>query len=41
MATPTGQATLRQLALKADVLIENFKVGGLAKFGLDYASLAK
>ncbi|HUN72544.1 MAG TPA: CoA transferase [Steroidobacteraceae bacterium] len=29
-----------QLAREADVLIENFKVGGLAKFGLDYASLA-
>ncbi len=41
MASAAGQSTLRQLALKADVLIENFKVGGLAKFGLDYTSLAK
>lgn len=30
-----------QLAREADVLIENFKVGGLAKYGLDYASLAR
>jgi crotonobetainyl-CoA:carnitine CoA-transferase CaiB-like acyl-CoA transferase len=30
-----------QLACEADVLIENFKAGGLAKYGLDYASLAK
>ena len=32
---------MRKLALRSDVLIENFKVGGLAKFGLDYASIAK
>ena len=31
----------RKLAARSDVLIENFKVGGLAKFGLDYASLSK
>jgi crotonobetainyl-CoA:carnitine CoA-transferase CaiB-like acyl-CoA transferase len=37
--TPEGQATVRDLARGADVLIENFKVGGLAKYGLDYASL--
>ena len=30
---------MRKLAARSDVLIENFKVGGLAKFGLDYASL--
>ena len=36
---PEGQALVRGLALHADVLIENFKVGGLAKYGLDYASL--
>ena len=41
MAAPEGQAHLRQLALQSDILIENFKVGGLAKYGLDYASLAK
>ena len=37
--TPEGQATVRQLAARADVLIENFKVGGLAKYGLDWESL--
>ncbi len=37
--TPEGQATVRDLVRDADVLIENFKVGGLAKYGLDYASL--
>ncbi len=37
--TTGGQATIRQLASGADVLIENFKVGGLAKYGLDYSSL--
>ncbi len=37
--TPEGQATVRRLASRADVLIENFKVGGLAKYGLDWESL--
>ena len=32
---------VRKLAARSDALIENFKVGGLAKFGLDYASLSK
>ena len=36
---PAGQAELKRLVAKADVLIENFKVGGLAAYGLDYASL--
>ena len=36
-----GQAALRQLVRSADVLVENFKTGGLAKYGLDYESLAK
>lgn len=36
-----GQEIVRSLAKEADVLIENFKVGGLAKYGLDYASLQK
>ncbi|NDV87695.1 CoA transferase [Aurantimonas aggregata] len=40
-ATPEGQALVRGLAADADVLIENFKVGGLAKFGLDYESLKR
>jgi crotonobetainyl-CoA:carnitine CoA-transferase CaiB-like acyl-CoA transferase len=38
--TPEGQAEARRLIGDADVVIENFKVGGLAKYGLDYASLA-
>lgn len=38
--TPEGQAKVRALIQDADVVIENFKVGGLAKYGLDYASLA-
>ena len=37
--TPEGQALVRRLASHADVLIENFKVGGLVRYGLDYASL--
>ena len=38
-AAPDGRAIVTRLATRADVLIENFKVGGLKKFGLDYASL--
>src|SRR5204862_131660 len=38
---PEGQRTVRKLAARSDILIENFKVGGLKKFGLDYASLAQ
>ena len=37
---PAGQALVRELAARCDVLLENYKVGGLAKYGLDYASLA-
>lgn len=40
IATTDGQATLRSLVAKADVFLENFKAGGLAKYGLDYASLS-
>ncbi|MBN7796414.1 CaiB/BaiF CoA transferase family protein [Parahaliea mediterranea] len=40
MKSPEGQATLRQLAAESDVVIENFKVGDAARYGLDYASLA-
>ncbi len=36
---PEGQKLVRALARRSDVLIENFKVDGLAKYGLDYASL--
>ena len=39
IATPEGQARIRALAMDADVIIENFKVGGLARYGLDAASL--
>ncbi|MEP7029649.1 MAG: CaiB/BaiF CoA-transferase family protein [Pseudolabrys sp.] len=35
-----GKRIVRKLAARSDILIENFKVGGLAKFGLDYKSLA-
>ncbi|MGO4524587.1 CaiB/BaiF CoA transferase family protein [Microvirga sp. 2MCAF35] len=37
--TPEGQKLVRKLASHADVVIENFKVGGLKKYGLDYESL--
>lgn len=37
---PEGQAEVRRLVAKADVLIENFKLGGLARHGLDYDSLS-
>ena len=37
--TEEGQALVRRLALHADVLVENFKVGGLKKYGLDYDRL--
>ena len=37
--TPDGQQAVRDLVSDADILIENFKVGGLAKYGLDYDSL--
>jgi len=37
--TYEGQATVRRLVADADVVIENFKVGGLAKYGLDWESL--
>jgi len=36
---PDGQEIIRQLVLQTDVLIENYKVGGLAKYGLDFDSL--
>ncbi|MEH3046725.1 CaiB/BaiF CoA transferase family protein [Sphingomonas adhaesiva] len=39
IATPEGQARVRDLAAGADVVIENYKVGGLAKYGLDAAAL--
>lgn len=39
-STEEGQAVIHALVKDADVLIENFKVGGLAKYGLDYGSLS-
>ena len=41
LATPEGQDIVRRLATLSDVLIENFKVGDLERYGLDYASLKK
>ncbi|MBB4864148.1 crotonobetainyl-CoA:carnitine CoA-transferase CaiB-like acyl-CoA transferase [Pseudomonas nitritireducens] len=41
LATPEGQALVRALAGECDVLIENYKAGSLAKYGLDYDSLSK
>jgi crotonobetainyl-CoA:carnitine CoA-transferase CaiB-like acyl-CoA transferase len=40
-ATERGREIVRRLAARSDVLIENFKVGGLAKFGLDYEQLRR
>jgi len=40
ISSAEGSAMVRQLAAAADVLIENYKVGQLAKYGLDHASLA-
>lgn len=37
---PEGQALIQQLAAHCDVVVENFKVGGLQKYNLDYASLS-
>ena len=39
MATPEGQALIRQMALEADIVVENFKVSGLKQYGLDQESL--
>ena len=39
MAKPEGQQLIRDLAAKADIVVENFKLGGLKKYGLDYDSL--
>jgi len=40
MAKQEGAALIKALAAKADVLVENFKVGGLKKYGLDYEALS-
>ncbi|MDP1792356.1 MAG: CaiB/BaiF CoA-transferase family protein, partial [Methylibium sp.] len=39
LAHPDGQALVRALALQADVLVENYKVGDMARYGLDFESL--
>ncbi len=39
IATEEGRALIRELALKSDIFVENFKVGGLKKYGLDHESL--
>ena len=39
IASPQGQEQILALAARADILVENFKPGGLKKYGLDYASL--
>jgi crotonobetainyl-CoA:carnitine CoA-transferase CaiB-like acyl-CoA transferase len=39
LATPEGQALARELAMSCDVLIENYKVGDLKRYGLDYDAL--
>lgn len=40
LATAEGQATVRKIAAQAQIVIENYKPGGLAKYGLDYAALS-
>ncbi len=39
LSTPEGQHTIRRLAARADVLVENFRPGALARYGLDHESL--
>jgi crotonobetainyl-CoA:carnitine CoA-transferase CaiB-like acyl-CoA transferase len=41
LSTKAGQDTVREIALRSDVVVENFKVGALAKYGLDYAALSQ
>lgn len=41
ISQPAGQEIVRRLVAECDVLLENYKVGGLAKYGLDYAALAQ
>jgi len=40
IADPEGQDLIRALALESDILVENFKVGDLARYGLDYPTLS-
>ena len=39
IARPEGQALIREMALQSDVFVENYKVGDMARYGLDYANL--
>ncbi|MBC8057821.1 MAG: CoA transferase [Rhizobiales bacterium] len=39
IARPEGQALIRRIALRSDVFVENYKVGDMARYGLDFASL--
>jgi crotonobetainyl-CoA:carnitine CoA-transferase CaiB-like acyl-CoA transferase len=41
LANPSGKCVVRELAAKSDVVIENFRVGTLARYGLDWATLGK
>jgi crotonobetainyl-CoA:carnitine CoA-transferase CaiB-like acyl-CoA transferase len=41
IATPEGQSLIRALAVKSDVLVENFKLGDLARYGLDHETLSR
>jgi len=41
LSVPAGQELVRELARKSDVVVENYKVGTLARYGLDYESLAR
>jgi len=41
MATPDGQAILKRMAAQADIVVENFKTGGLKQYGLDHESLRR
>jgi crotonobetainyl-CoA:carnitine CoA-transferase CaiB-like acyl-CoA transferase len=40
IARPEGQALIRRMALRSDVFVENYKVGDMARYGLDHASLS-
>lgn len=41
MSKPQGQDLIRRLAAQSDILVENYKLGGLEKFGLDYDSITR
>ncbi|OXL18937.1 CaiB/BaiF CoA-transferase family protein [Psychrobacter sp. DAB_AL32B] len=41
ITTPAGQKIIKQLAADSDIVVENFKVGNLKKYGLDYGSLKR